>query len=227
MRILATLTLALSLILSPLSTPMAKAETLRILVMGDSLMAWNRASGRSVGKVLAQETGASVKESAVVAASHLYPLPITGAMGLRIGAQFRGGPWDYVVMNGGGNDLMLGCGCGACTGTLNRMISADGRSGVIPELVAKIRATGAKVIYTGYLRTPGLTSPVEGCTAIGNKFDARLAKMAKAQDGVTFVSLAKIVTEDGDRSYHDKDLVHPSPKGSAAIAKKIAALIGG
>ena len=38
--------------------------------------------------------------------------------------------------------------------------------------------------------------------------------------------LADLVTKEGDTSYHAMDLVHPSVKGSRAIAARIAALIG-
>ena len=142
-----------------------------------------------------------------------------------IRSQFNGGPWDYVVMNGGGNDLLFGCGCGKCTLTLNRLISWDGMKGTIPNFVAKLRATGARVIYTGYLRTPGLISPVESCGPLGDEMDRRLALMASRDQGVTFIPLSDLVTRDGDRSYHGLDLIHPSVKGSQAIAARIAAVI--
>lgn len=198
----------------------------RVLVMGDSLMAWNGTRGAAVSDVLGKLLGVKVKDHAMAGARYFYHLPLTGAAGLRISAQFRGGPWDYVVMNGGGNDLLFGCGCGACKRMLNRLIRADGRAGAIPELVAEIRASGAKVIYTGYLRTPGVTSPVEVCGPLGDEMDARLARMAEATEGVIFLSLADLVTKDGDTSYHAMDLVHPSVRGSRAIAARIAALIG-
>lgn len=198
----------------------------RVLVMGDSLMAWNGTRGAAVSDVLGKLLGVKVKDHAMAGARYFYHLPLTGAAGLRISAQFRGGPWDYVVMNGGGNDLLFGCGCGACKRMLNRLIRADGRAGAIPELVAEMRASGAKVIYTGYLRTPGVTSPVEACGPLGDEMDARLARMAEATEGVIFLSLADLVTKDGDTSYHAMDLVHPSVRGSRAIAARIAALIG-
>lgn len=198
----------------------------RVLVMGDSLMAWNGTRGAAVSDVLGKLLGVKVKDHAMAGARYFYHLPLTGAAGLRISAQFRGGPWDYVVMNGGGNDLLFGCGCGACKRMLNRLIRADGRAGAIPELVAEMRASGAKVIYTGYLRTPGVTSPVEACGPLGDEMDARLARMAEATEGVIFLPLADLVTKDGDTSYHAMDLVHPSVRGSRAIAARIAALIG-
>lgn len=206
---------------------LAEAKPLRVLVMGDSLMASNRMKGGAVSNALGKALGAKVKDNAVFGARYFYILPLTGAAGMRIDAQFRGGPWDYVVLNGGGNDLLFGCGCGACTRMLDRLVSAEGTSGAIPNLVAEIRKTGARVIYTGYLRTPGVTSPVESCGPLGDKMDARLARMAQAMDGVSFVPLADLVTKDGDTSFHAIDLVHPSVKGSRAIAARIAAVIGG
>jgi acyl-CoA thioesterase-1 len=205
----------------------ADAAKLRVLVMGDSLMAVNRMAGASVAQALADDLGASVKDHSMLGARYFHKLPISGAAGMRIDAQLRGGPWDYVVMNGGGNDLLFGCGCGACKGVMNRLIAADGSTGAIPRMVRDIRATGARVIYTGYMRTPGVTSPVEHCGPLGDELDRRLAAMAARDEGVQFLLLANLVKVSGDRSYHAFDLVHPSVKGSRAIAAKVAALIGG
>ena len=97
--------------------------------------------------------------------------------------------------------------------------------GKIPDLVSRIRASGARVAYIGYLRTPGVTSPVEHCTRDGDALEARLTAMAARDPGVLFLSNRDLVP-NGDRSFHDIDRIHPSPKGSAAIAARIAAEIG-
>jgi acyl-CoA thioesterase-1 len=55
--------------------------------------------------------------------------------------------------------------------------------------------------------------------------DRRLALMATRDDGIRFLLLADLVKTDGDKSYHSVDLVHPSIKGSRAIADLLAALI--
>jgi hypothetical protein len=111
----------------------------------------------------------------VAGARFLYRLPISGALGLNITKQFRQGDWDWAVLNGGGNDLWLGCGCMRCAGKLDRLISRDGRRGAIPGFVSRLRQSGAQVIYVGYLRTPGITSPVEHCTDEGAEMDRRAA----------------------------------------------------
>lgn len=203
-----------------------RAENPRILVMGDSLMAMNRVLGGSVAQALGETFGVQVQDQSVLGARYFFAVPVLNAAGLKIKAQLTGGPWDYVVLNGGGNDLLFGCGCGACTRMMTRLISPDGSTGAIPDLVADLRASGAKVIYTGYMRTPGVISPVESCGPLGDELDRRLTLMAARDDGVSFVLLSDLVTQDGDRSYHGIDMVHPSVKGSRAIAARVATLIG-
>jgi lysophospholipase L1-like esterase len=94
----------------------------------------------------------------------------------------------------------------------------------VPELVREIRATGAKVIYLGYLRSPGVGSMIDHCRDEGDDFESRLARMASTDSGVYFVSLTDLVPH-GDRSYHVIDMIHPSAKATRAIAERIAAII--
>ena len=107
---------------------------------------------------------------------------------------------------------------------MNKLISKDGRSGEIPRLVSRLRKTGAKVIYVGYLRSPGVGSPIEHCRDEGNELEARIARLAKLDRGITFLSLQDLVPH-GDRSYHGMDMIHPSIKGSATIGRMVADII--
>lgn len=204
--------------------PVSRDSGARILVMGDSMIAAHGATGQSVGHAIERDLGEPVTDRAVFGARHLYSLPISGAAGLSIPRQYREGNWDWVVLNGGGNDLLFGCGCGGCARQIDRLISTDGRRGRIPGLVSRLRQGGARVIYVGYMRTPGVRSPVEGCVDEGDEMDRRLAALAALDGGVYFLSLADLVPH-GDRSYHGLDLVHPSPKASAEIGARIARLI--
>lgn len=202
----------------------ALADGPRILVMGDSFLAAHINTGRSVGDVLARELGAEVSNRPVLAARIIYNLPLTGAMGLNIGQQYRRGPWDWIVLNGGGNDLWLGCGCGQCDRKMERLIRSDGRGGEIVKLVVKLRETGARVIYVGYLRSPGTGSPIEHCKDEGAELETRIARMARLVDGVDYLTSSDIVPF-GDRSHHSWDMIHPSPKGSEAVGERIAQFI--
>lgn len=198
--------------------------TARIIATGDSLLAWNSGSERSVIAVLEQRLGAQVVDRSVLGARYHYALPVSGSLGVKISAQYVPGDWDWAVMNGGGNDLLLGCGCARCDRQLDRLISKDGTSGTVVDTVTLARADGAKVVFVGYLRTPGVPSAIDHCTKWGDAYEARLARMAARDAGVTFVSIADLVP-NGDRSFHDVDRIHPSPKGSAAIAARIEAAI--
>lgn len=197
----------------------------QILVMGDSLMAWNGTSQRAVSDVMEQHLDVEVTDRSVSAARMIYRLPVSGAAGLSIPKQMpKETAWDWVVLNGGGNDLWLGCGCTACRRKMDRLTARDGSAGAIPDLVQRLRSTGARVIYTGYLRSPGLGSPIEYCKDDGEELDRRATQMAARDEGVYFLSLADLVPH-GDRSFHAFDMIHPSVKGSAAIGTRIAELI--
>lgn len=196
----------------------------RFLMMGDSMFAVHRGSRKSVSDNLERMLDTAVIDRSVVGAQYLYPLPISGSLGLRIGSQYAKGDWDWVILNGGGNDLWLACGCRVCNDQLDRLISADGSKGEIVDVVTRARASGARVLYVGYLRTPGIPSAIDHCAAYGNALEARLVRMARTDPGVSYLSIAGLVPS-GDRSFHDPDLIHPSHKGSAAIAQRIAAAV--
>lgn len=198
----------------------------RILAMGDSLLATHSISGRAVSDYIERALGQKVVDKSVMGASLLYGLPITGSLGLRISKQYRKGNWDWVVLNGGGNDLWLGCGCHKCERKMRRMISLNGNSGEVPRMVSTLRRTGAKVIYVGYLRSPSVGSPIENCKDEGDEFESRIRKMAADNEGVYFLSLADLVPH-GDRSYHGFDMIHPSIKASKVIGEMVAQIISG
>ncbi|WP_296765744.1 SGNH/GDSL hydrolase family protein [Sediminimonas sp.] len=204
--------------------PVTSDTQSRILLLGDSLMAMHRSQGKSVAHSLEQALDEPVIDRSVAGARYLYALPISGSMGLNITKQYRPGNWDWIVLNGGGNDIWMGCGCGPCERRIGRLISEDGHRGRIPGFLSKLRQTGAQVVFVGYLRTPGVTSPIEGCTDDGDEMDRRLSRLAALDQGLHFVSLADLVPH-GDRSYHGLDLIHPSVKGSRAIGKRIAEVI--
>jgi len=196
----------------------------KILTMGDSLLSAHSISKRAVSHAVGRALGVKVSDRSVAGARIIYGLPITGAMGMKIGKQYRTGKWDWVILNGGGNDLWFGCGCHSCERKINRLISGDGMGGAIPRLVANLRKTGARVIYVGYLRSPGVGSPIESCKDEGDELERRIDEMAKTDEGVYFLSLAKMVPF-GDRSYHGFDMIHPSLKASREIGKRIAEII--
>lgn len=223
MRVATILGLLVGL-LSGCTEAVPRDNSARILAMGDSMLAWHGASRAAVSHNMEAILGEPVIDRSVVGARIFYHLPVSGALGMNISQQYVPGAWDWVVMNGGGNDLWFGCGCTRCDRKLTRMISPDGYGGSVPDLVREIRASGARVIYVGYLRSPGVGSMIEHCRDEGQEFERRLAAMADRDAGVHFVSLVDLVPH-GDRSFHALDMVHPSLKASRAIAQRVSAII--
>lgn len=209
------------LILLSCGETVSKNTDARILLMGDSMMASNAVGGNTVANWMEAGLREEVIDRSVSGAKYFYYLPISGAAGLRLDAQYRPGKWDWIVMNGGGNDLLFGGGCGASTSQLDRLITPDGRHGAIPTLVANLRTSGARILYVGYLRNPGTFTPIKACGPAGNELDRRLARMAALNERVDFLAMADLVPH-GDSSYHQLDRIHPSAKGSRAIAGRIA-----
>lgn len=217
--------LALSALVSCGEMMTDRNKDARILLMGDSMMAANRGTGRAVANQIERELGAEVIDRSVIGARYFFFLPVSGAAGLRLTAQYQKGDWDWVVLNGGGNDLLFGCGCGACTRMVDRLISADASTGAIPDFVRRLRKDGARVVYSGYLRNPGLYTPVRACRPFGDELDRRLARLAATDPkGIFFVPMSDLVPR-GDASMFQFDLIHPSAKGSAGIGARLARVI--
>lgn len=216
------LALCISVLLSATSS---LAQERKVLVMGDSLMAVHKIKGRSVGQYLERYLKTEVEDNSKLGAWMIYRLPLTGSLGFSIPRQYQPGHWDWVVLNGGGNDLWLGCGCSkSCKGKLDRLISADGKRGEIPKLLSAIHNNGSRVIYVGYLRSPGIDTPIEACKPWGDALEARIDLFSQQSGRLNYLSLQGLVPE-GDASYFANDLVHPATKSSQEIARRIAEII--
>ncbi|MEM9240489.1 MAG: SGNH/GDSL hydrolase family protein [Pseudomonadota bacterium] len=198
----------------------------RILVVGDSMLATGRINDAAVSDVMEKTLHETVVDRSTIGARFHYALPISGAAGLNITKQYVDGDWDWVVVNGGGNDLWMGCGCMLCAAKIDRLISEDGTKGTIPGFLSDLRQSGAKVIYVGYMRSPGRISPIEHCKDEGAELEKRISKLSKLDAGLIYLSLEDLVPH-GDGSFHGIDMIHPSNKGSKAIGQIISNVIEG
>ncbi|GAA6190950.1 SGNH/GDSL hydrolase family protein [Phaeobacter sp. NW0010-22] len=202
----------------------SKDSQVRILAIGDSLMAWNSVLGSSIPKVIAEELNEPVIDHSVSGARMLTRDYSPDKKGFAVPYQYEKGPWDWVVVTGGGNDLLFGCGCGRCDKVMDQMISKDGLSGQIPDLFRRIRADGARVLYSGYLRSPNLLTPIEHCKDDGDEMEARIARLAGQEEGIVFASMAHIVPPGG-LTYFAPDLIHPARKTSRLIGERLSRII--
>jgi len=202
----------------------SRNEGARILAVGDSLMAWNSNLGASIPHTIEKALGEPVVDRSVRGAWMTVREAEEPGRGVAVPQQYVPGDWDWVIVNGGGNDLLFGCGCGLCGGILDRMISKDGMTGQIPTFARRVRDDGAQVLFTGYLRSPGLLTPIEHCKNEGDELEARLIELARKEEGIIFVS-NKDVVPSGGITYFSPDLIHPSRKSSRIIGRKLATVI--
>jgi hypothetical protein len=53
--------------------------------------------------------------------------------------QYEPGNWDWVLMNGSGNDVNDKCDCDVCGDVINEIISSDATAGELSNLVSQIK----------------------------------------------------------------------------------------
>lgn len=195
-----------------------RADVGPILLLGDSILAWNAEVGASVADVVAAKLGAEVVQAAVPGARVLGgPDPVPD--------QYLPGPWRWVVVQGGGNDLVAECGCGACEAALDRLIGRDGKSGAIARLTERVRADGASVLLWSYYAMPDdAPFPFDRCNDELVEVHARLARLAARDDGIVLVDGREVV-RPARTDLYDRDRVHPSPAGSRAIGVQLAEVL--
>lgn len=190
-----------------------------ILVIGDSVMAWNQGT---IGQVIASELDRDVVSLAALGA-RVRASTAASLVGLSIPGQLSGGKWNWIVMDGGANDLVGSCGCTRCDEVVEGLISSDGTAGAIPDLVAKARQTGAQVLWMGYYQAPASPS-FKNCRAGLVEMERRIETYANAHDGVHFVD-AEDVFDPADPALLSSDRTHPSRKGSTIIGTFLARAI--
>lgn len=190
-----------------------------ILIIGDSVLAWN---GGTVGSVIASELGRDVVSRATPGA-RLHATRAASLVGLSIPNQLSGGRWNWIVMNGGANDLGSACGCERCDTVIDGLISPNGSIGDIPDFIAKARRSGAQVLWMGYYQAPA-SSSFKNCRAGLVELERRVEIYANAHEGVHFVD-AEDVFDPADPALLSSDRTHPSRKGSTIIGAFLARTI--
>lgn len=192
-----------------------------ILVLGDSVMAWNGSRDASIGDALGAALDRNVINKAVPGAQFDNRSGIAGAVGFDIQRQVPPGRWNWVVLNGGANDLSADCSCGACGPVVDALIGPDAASGAIPAFVTRLRQeTGAQVLWMGYYEGSG-RGAFAGCRDDLVAMEARIARFAARTPGVHFVD-AEDVFDPRDPSHFAPDGIHPSAKASALIGAHLA-----
>ena len=193
----------------------------RLQVIGDSIFAWNAETNENVSAYLATNTGADITDNAVSGAQIFVDDEDATARGLDILTQYEDGDWDWLIMNGGANDLEEDCGCSECDVTLDDMISPDAEGGRIPAFLDEVAGSGVRLIYLGYYQVGIEETDSAACVDEFDALDDRMSRYAEATEGVFFLSGLGLLTE-GDL---DRDGIHPNPVGSEILSMAIAEVI--
>ena len=192
-----------------------------VLAVGDSILAWNRFSGRDIPALVQQQTGLSVSSVAVIGADFM-PHPPTDDPG--VPSQFVEGDFDWVIFTGGGNDLGKAClQPDAAADILNQLIAPD-LSGAYADFLKSLRPKGHKVIIVGYAPVSIRGGPFAGCQTVLETLRDRQRQLAATQPEVFFVDPFEVIAPD-DLTAYALDRVHPTPVAGERIAGQIAAII--
>ncbi|MEM6371378.1 MAG: SGNH/GDSL hydrolase family protein [Pseudomonadota bacterium] len=210
--------LVIACLLCCLSAPLG-AEPLRMLAIGDSILAWHKWTGRDIPSQMGLVLDLEVENDAVAGARFSNESAIGRAVGFDVRAQYRRGTWDLVLINGGANDFLADCGCRACDDVLDGLIAPD-LSGEVATLLAEVLASGPQVIWMGYYAS-ARSGQFAGCRPYLVEYDARLARLAAQTPRLTFIDSEDAVNPD-DRTHFAFDGIHPSPIGARLIGGYLA-----
>ena len=197
----------------------ALADPPRVLAIGDSILAWHKWTGRDIPSVFGTALGGEVENDAVAGARFSNTSTLGRAVGFDVRAQFRDGPWDVVLINGGANDFLTDCSCNDCTSVLDGLITAE-LTGEVPAFLAEVLAREVDVIWMGYYAS-SRSGQFTGCRPYLVEYDARLARFAEATPRLTFLDSEAAVDPDL-RDLFAFDGIHPSPEGARRIGTYLA-----
>lgn len=181
-----------------------------VLAIGDSILAWNNDRCHGIPE-----------RAGLVAGVHVDNRAVSGTVMHEIASQYDAarddGPWDVVIVDGGGNDVNSFCECGACDGVL---ADVSERTDTLLDLM---RDDGARVILVDYFGFHARAwYGFDRCEAALEDLQAQREGVDAARDDVTFVDLGALVTPDDHPEAYTFDYVHPSDEGSRILGALVA-----
>lgn len=180
-----------------------------ILALGDSVLEWN---GRdAIPEVAAQSMGLDAQNNAVGGTRLTGDIPET----------YESGDWSWVLVDGGANDLNDECGCTGCGYLIDEMVSSDGGSGVMVDLLGKITSDGHQMAILGYYMVPDDAPEFTNCSDEVVTLNSRFSALAEQHDDVIYIAAAEVMAPS-QRNLYDDDLIHPSEQGSRVVGEYMA-----
>ena len=208
-------------------------ETASILAVGDSIMAMNGQICQGVAGHAGLDLSRYVEDHSVGGRRLDHPDSDDDIMG-----QYEPGPWEWVIMTGGGNDMLQECGCNVdghdeqgCWDTLDSLLDPEAGTGEILDFLAMVRddeANAATVLLLGYYDfTEHSVANFDGCNAYLPELNARYEALAEQEDDLVFLSTAELMDLEAHPERIFIDGIHPSVEGSAALGTLVAETIAG
>ena len=134
------------------------------------------------------------------------------------------GPWAWVVVDGGGNDLLEFCGCDCSAEEVARLVNPSGTTGAMPALVEQIVDDGAKVLLSGYY-APTPTSEFGGCLDELDVLTSGYAALADRFPVVTLLHAREVVDVSADRSLLHDDGVPLTGPAAELVAEAMLPIL--
>ena len=184
-------------------------EQASILAIGDSIFEWHIWNQKSVPEHLDSDLG-TVYNAALSGAM------ITEEISSGVLNQYKEGDWDWVVMDGGGNDLNDLCLCDDCSEVQDQIELA------YQDFLQDRIDDGQQVLIWGYYGLPkNAKFGFDECVDDFEELSRRQKKLSEMDDRIVFVDGKEKITGE-DKSYFYFDRVHPSKKGTSTIGEQIS-----
>ena len=186
-------------------------------MLGDSLLAWFREEGASVGDVLDASSSFSVAN-----------LSVSGSMVLEGDESIL--PSTWVVIGDGWSSMveetmqMTSASAVPAMRSLMRSSVKLQTRGVVPDFARAMRNAGHRVLVLGYYGMPASAQHgFHRCNDEAAVLNERYERYANQTDGVYYFNLGTVVSPDDLRDYDDD--VHPSARGTQRMGEAIGAYL--
>lgn len=156
--------------------------------------------------------------------------------GVDIMHQYTHGPWEWVIMNGGGNDLVQECGCKfeghdprACEDVLDSLAVPAAGTGDLFQFIDMVKADTndtASILIIGYYEFPESSAENrDNCNPYVLELALRYRQTAEQYEDVFFLDTREVMDFDMHPEFFTLDHDHPSYEGAEAIGGMVADLI--
>ena len=183
-----------------------------IFVVGDSALEWhlwsNRSAPERMGEALNRPVYNAARSGQMVTEGLKYSIP----------NQYIDGDWDWVVVNGGFNDLADLCRCDECPVTQANI------DAVLQSFVEERVEEGKRVVLWTYYDMPDNARELKRCNRAVQTLRSNQQKLAESHPDIIWVDGRKAVSVDNPKHYF-RDNLHPSRLGAERMGKQIARAI--